>query len=562
MSRPTKNPVVYGELPQFSAGDVITALEFNKIIDRLRSQGDINAQWCAFLQNEGIPAAIADVSAEDVASYISASITTQLNNIVASSEAKTTDYWNEPTIAIIATPAIADTAYDEDVWDSLAEAGVTKHIAGQEADEAGVYCYNWYSGGSITSLSEAAREQEFEALANCAQQYCAYQPIIAYTESTVKLADTYWKDNVYAYAYISSDTEFPTCSEAAADVLDGYIPVQAVDTAAGFTALLNTVSNADFAVIAVPIDVLCALDPDLSDYTVLSIGEYISKYKQCTGNHFGRVDKTSNGPSMVYTNVYTGNATMHLNSGATWYSFKVSELTAALSTYVDQRVYCVENEDADDDDPEYIRKPIRVATTLLDMTATVEELNHMSGIDEDMTDLLDGKADSEHTHEIGDIAYLNNTLLQCSRTNHTHDHLTLDYNHDICTAVNAYQFTGFSLKGAVTGNTALYTNDFIEKMNVDNGTAWLVDYYCSDFAANITSVSVQNNQITVTYDKQIQGTTCWMKASWADALNLASTDDSSSYSNMTLMSMNTEITAANTALVAARTVSDDDDDTE
>lgn len=50
----------------YKAHEILTAKEFNALLNLLITQGDYNSSWLEYLQNEGIPQAIADLSGDQI----------------------------------------------------------------------------------------------------------------------------------------------------------------------------------------------------------------------------------------------------------------------------------------------------------------------------------------------------------------------------------------------------------------------------------------------------------------------------------------------------------------
>lgn len=81
--------------------DILTAQEYNAILNLLIAQGDYNSSWLEYLQNDAIPDAIADLSAEAIAEAISTAVQNEIAALTAAVATKTSRQLNNPAITIL-----------------------------------------------------------------------------------------------------------------------------------------------------------------------------------------------------------------------------------------------------------------------------------------------------------------------------------------------------------------------------------------------------------------------------------------------------------------------------
>lgn len=87
----------------YNPKDILTAQEYNAILNLIITQGDYNSEWLEYLQNEGIPDAIAEISATEIAQAISEAVTQEIAELTASVINKTSAQLNNPLLTILNT---------------------------------------------------------------------------------------------------------------------------------------------------------------------------------------------------------------------------------------------------------------------------------------------------------------------------------------------------------------------------------------------------------------------------------------------------------------------------
>lgn len=86
---------------EYRPNDILTAQEYNAILNLLITQGDYNSEWLEYLQTEAIPEAIQDLSAEAIAAAISQAVQEEIASLTASVSNKTSAQLNNPAITIL-----------------------------------------------------------------------------------------------------------------------------------------------------------------------------------------------------------------------------------------------------------------------------------------------------------------------------------------------------------------------------------------------------------------------------------------------------------------------------
>lgn len=122
---------------EYRPNDILTAQEYNAILNLLITQGDYNSEWLEYLQNDAIPEAIQDLSAEAIAAAISQAVRQEIASLTASVENKTSAQLNEPAITILNIGAqysgIADFKTLLDTKDLTATIAIPTNLVGAGA---------------------------------------------------------------------------------------------------------------------------------------------------------------------------------------------------------------------------------------------------------------------------------------------------------------------------------------------------------------------------------------------------------------------------------------------
>ena len=64
--------------------DILTAQEYNAILNLLISQGDYNSSWLEYLQNDAIPEAISEIGEEEIEEVLTQAVREAIDELAAS----------------------------------------------------------------------------------------------------------------------------------------------------------------------------------------------------------------------------------------------------------------------------------------------------------------------------------------------------------------------------------------------------------------------------------------------------------------------------------------------
>lgn len=88
---------------QYNAKDVLTAQEYNAILNLLITQGDYNSSWLEYLQNDAIPEAIREIGIEEIEEVLTTVVEEEIAALAASTVNKTSEQLNNPMVTILNT---------------------------------------------------------------------------------------------------------------------------------------------------------------------------------------------------------------------------------------------------------------------------------------------------------------------------------------------------------------------------------------------------------------------------------------------------------------------------
>ena len=83
--------------------DVLTAQEYNAILNLIIAQGDYNSSWLEYLQEEGIPDAVAEIGIEEIEAVLTEVVRQELNALAHQVNNKTSGQLNAPAVSILNT---------------------------------------------------------------------------------------------------------------------------------------------------------------------------------------------------------------------------------------------------------------------------------------------------------------------------------------------------------------------------------------------------------------------------------------------------------------------------
>lgn len=94
----------------YKAHEVLTAKEFNALLNLLVTQGDYNSAWLDYLQTKGIPDAVAELSVEQIKEALTEAVADELAALAGSVVNKTSAHLNTPVFSFLNLSYQADIA--------------------------------------------------------------------------------------------------------------------------------------------------------------------------------------------------------------------------------------------------------------------------------------------------------------------------------------------------------------------------------------------------------------------------------------------------------------------
>lgn len=80
---------------------ILSAKEYNAILNLLVAQGDYNSEWLQYLYTEGIPNAVAELTTEELQEALTAAVRTEIAVLANSITNKTSAYLNQPLFTFL-----------------------------------------------------------------------------------------------------------------------------------------------------------------------------------------------------------------------------------------------------------------------------------------------------------------------------------------------------------------------------------------------------------------------------------------------------------------------------
>lgn len=104
---------------QYRPHEVLTAKEFNALLNLLITQGDYNSSWLEYLHKEGIPNAVADLNSEQIEEALKGAVASEIESIAASVVNKTSARLNTPVFAFLNLSMQTDMASFQEVVEAF-----------------------------------------------------------------------------------------------------------------------------------------------------------------------------------------------------------------------------------------------------------------------------------------------------------------------------------------------------------------------------------------------------------------------------------------------------------
>lgn len=221
------NPQFIGNAPHWNDGEIVTADELNTILDALVQSSDNSNEWLYWLEQHGIPEAVAEITTGDIEAFIREEVQSELATILAASERKTNDFVPGVNLAIV-----IDFTTHADATGYASLPALNKLTAYAHGNLAATYsnfggmAYKWYSTDNITTLNPTQRTTELSRLQSAAESYFPDDVVLVFEDELTALDDTYWKNYIYAYGYKETRIGNPRSKVAAERFEDGLFCIR------------------------------------------------------------------------------------------------------------------------------------------------------------------------------------------------------------------------------------------------------------------------------------------------------------------------------------------------
>lgn len=104
---------------QYRPHEVLTAKEFNALLNLLITQGDYNSSWLEYLHKEGIPNAVADLNTEQIAKALEGAVAAEMEALTAAVVNKSSVRLDSPVFAFLNLSMQADMSEFRDIVESF-----------------------------------------------------------------------------------------------------------------------------------------------------------------------------------------------------------------------------------------------------------------------------------------------------------------------------------------------------------------------------------------------------------------------------------------------------------
>lgn len=295
------SPEYIADKMEYVSGDVITADDFNTIINKLVHQGNNSEEWLEYLDTIGIPAAIADITGEDIQEYIQQAVEEEIQQLTADSKSRTNGVWTKKSVCFI-DMAGAYTGSNP----------VCNYCIPSQTDTPPLNpVYSTYAGSAITSMTAEQRASDGGSLSTWVQSKAPSTGVGKYIVTTANTAldKTYLVGNYLGVLYNYSGVTLPTVY----DVLNDINNIPMIDCTAS-TGVVEDVLDAmtldSFVVIKyssnnTDIDEVIASIAETVD--VYTLRDYITKLTRSFANGtYVYKSYNTKGRLLTYDNVYDG----------------------------------------------------------------------------------------------------------------------------------------------------------------------------------------------------------------------------------------------------------------
>lgn len=295
------SPEYIADKMEYVSGDVITADDFNTIINKLVHQGNNSEEWLEYLDTIGIPAAIADITGEDIQEYIQQAVEEEIQQLTEDSKSRTNGVWTKKSVCFIDMAG----GYDGD------NPVCNYCIPAQTTTPPLNPVYSTYSGSSITSMTAEQRASDGSSLATWVQSKAPNDGVGKYivTTANMPLDKTYLVSNYLGALYNYSGVNLPTVY----DVLNDINNIPVIDCTASTSAVNTVLSNMNldsFIVIKYSsnnTDIDDVIDAIAETVDIYTLRDYITKLTRSFANGtYVYKSYNTKGRLFTYDNVYDG----------------------------------------------------------------------------------------------------------------------------------------------------------------------------------------------------------------------------------------------------------------
>lgn len=227
------SPEYIADKMEYVSGDIITADDFNTIINKLVHQGNNSEEWLEYLDTIGIPAAIADITGEDIQEYIQQAVEEEIQQLTEDSKSRTNGVWSKKSVCFI----------DMD-GNYTGDNPISNYcVPASTIDAPSNPVYSTYAGSAITSMTAEQRASDANSLSNWIINKADDNSVGKYivTDASNKLDKSYIVANYLGVLYKHTDlSSLPTIYDALNDI--NMIP--SIDCTSGSAAINSVLDNA------------------------------------------------------------------------------------------------------------------------------------------------------------------------------------------------------------------------------------------------------------------------------------------------------------------------------
>lgn len=226
------SPEYIADKMEYVSGDIITADDFNTIINKLVHQGNNSEEWLEYLDTIGIPAAIADITGEDIQEYIQQAVEEEIQQLTEDSKSRTNGVWSKKSVCFI----------DMD-GNYTGDNPISNYcVPASTIDAPSNPVYSTYAGSAITSMTAEQRASDANSLSNWITNKADDNSVGKYivTDASNKLDKSYIVANYLGVLYKHTNlSSLPTIYDALNDI--NMLP--SIDCTSGITAINDVLDN-------------------------------------------------------------------------------------------------------------------------------------------------------------------------------------------------------------------------------------------------------------------------------------------------------------------------------